>query len=159
MKARAKCMPWLQNIISESLFDEVHINSCCFHGAPQVLKLARNHLVDKGFILNPSSPKPEQEVANVEPLLLEIIPGKDVPLQKVTHQHHLTCEGCDRQIVRLATQELSQQMAVALERGWKEKVDESGVSGNYNFSYQNLLTIINTLKGNQQILRNDEFHF
>jgi Transposase protein len=99
---------------------------CCFHDAPHLLKLARNHLVDQGFILNPSSPKPEQEVACVEPLqqLLKIIPGRDVTMHKVT-QHHLSCEGCDRQIVRLAAQVLSQKTAVALLEAGKEKLIKS----------------------------------
>jgi hypothetical protein len=135
MKARAKCMPWLQKIISVS-FNDVQI-SCCFHGAPQLLKLARNYLVDQGFILNPSSPKPEQEVAIVEPLLqqlLENIPGRDVPdvpLQKVT-QHHLTCGGCDRRSIQLATKVLSQQTAVALEEAGKKKWKKSVVINTIN---------------------------
>jgi Transposase protein len=101
-------------------------NICCFHDAPHLLKLARNHLVDQGFILNPSLPKTRQEVACVEPLqqLIKIIPGRDVPIHKVT-QHHLTCEGCDRQIVRLATQVLSQKTAVALQEAGKEKLIKS----------------------------------
>jgi Transposase protein len=98
----------------------------CFHDAPHLLKLARNHLVDEGLILNPSHPKPEQLVACVEPLqqLIKVGLGNDLPPHKVT-QHHLSCKGCDRQIVRLAAQVLSQSTAVSLKIAAEDKVIKS----------------------------------
>jgi Transposase protein len=98
----------------------------CFHDAPHLLKLARNHLVDQGFILNPNSPQAQQEVACVEPLqqLIKIISGRDLPSHRVTHLH-LSCEGCDRQIVILAAQVLSQKTAVALEKAGNDKIIKS----------------------------------
>lgn len=94
----------------------------CFHDAPHLIKLSRNHVVDEGLILNPSVPKPQQMVACLEPLqqLIKIVPGRDVPQHKVT-QHHLSCVGCHRQIVRLATQVLSQTTAVSLEKAGRNK--------------------------------------
>lgn len=98
----------------------------CFHDPPHLLKLARNHMIDQGFILNPSSPKKEQEIVSSKPLeqLIRLAPGRDVPLHHVT-KRHLACAGCDRQIVKLASQVLSQKSAVALEEAGRTKLIKS----------------------------------
>lgn len=87
----------------------------CFHDPPHLLKLARNHLIDQGFVLNPEERGSEKQIACVEPLqqLVKLSPGRDVPLHSVT-QIHLVVHGSERQIVELAAQVLSQKTAVAI---------------------------------------------
>lgn len=98
----------------------------CFHDAPHLLKLARNHLLDEGLVLNPDNPSSSREEACLEPLLQLIngALGEDVSVHRLT-KFHLTCYGSDRQIVRLAAQVLSLRTAVALENAGRNNMIKS----------------------------------
>jgi hypothetical protein len=93
----------------------------CFHDAPHLLKLARNHLVDTGMTLNPNDPVTKQRHATKEPLLEMLNKSHLVEL----HGHnvlwkHLEARQCDRQNVKLAAQVLSNKTSVCLCEAKKE---------------------------------------
>lgn len=89
---------------------------------PHLLKLARNHLLDQGFILNPREPKKDHKIASVQPLeeLVKLAPGNDVPLHKLTRMH-LAVQGTERQVVKYAAQLLSHKTSVAVHDAGEKK--------------------------------------
>jgi Transposase protein len=93
----------------------------CFHDAPHLLKLARNHLIDHGMTLNPNDPVKKQNHATKEPLLEMINKSHLVEL----HGHnvlwkHIEARQCERQNVKLAAQVLSNKTSICLCEAKKE---------------------------------------
>lgn len=80
----------------------------CVPDAPHLIKLVRNWLLDTGFTFN-------NNVINKEPLeaLLKMMTTELNVCHKLSKEH-LTCEGPQRQKVKLATQLLSHTTATAL---------------------------------------------
>jgi len=80
----------------------------CVPDAPHLLKLTRNWLLDKGFYIN-------DKVINKEPLeALVTMMSTELSVCHKLSSDHLTCEGPQRQKVKLATQLLSHTTATAL---------------------------------------------
>lgn len=80
-----------------------------FSDAPHILKLVRNWFLDTGFRLN------DGKLIKKEPIkeLLEVTTSEVKVCHKLT-LNHITCEGPQRQRVRLASQLLSHSTASAL---------------------------------------------
>lgn len=93
----------------------------CFHDAPHLIKLARNHLIDHGMTLNPSDPARKQSHATKDPLIEMITLTRLVEL----HSHnllwkHIEAKQAARQNVGLASQVLSGKTSVCLSEGSKD---------------------------------------
>lgn len=95
-------------------------NISCFHDAPHLLKLARNHLVDHGMTLNPLDERKKQLHATKDPLVEMISKSKLVELygHNVLWKH-LEARQCDRQNVKLAAQVLSYKTYLCLREAAK----------------------------------------
>lgn len=87
----------------------------CFHDLPHMIKLCRNHLLDKGIFLSPT------EFASKDALqeLVEKSAGIDLLPHKMTLAH-LSVKGSDRQNVLKANQVLSNSTSRALIEGSKQ---------------------------------------
>jgi Transposase protein len=97
------------------------VKIACFHDSPHLVKLARNHLVDHGMTLNPTEPEAKQQHATKDPIVELLTKAHLVEL----HAHnmtwrHLEAKQCDRQIVRLAAQVLSNKTYVCICAAAKE---------------------------------------
>lgn len=87
----------------------------CIFDAPHLLKLGRNHLLDRGYDFAPGTGSPKR-VATVDPLFELIKLTKvDIPAHKVTLSH-LIVKGPDRQNVKLASQVCSGKTSLALDK-------------------------------------------
>jgi len=88
----------------------------CMFDAPHLLKLGRNHLLDKGYDLAPSGSGPSKQLATIDPLLELIkLTNVDIPAHRVTLSH-LMVKGPERQSVREAAQVLSRRSSLALDK-------------------------------------------
>lgn len=79
-----------------------------FADIPHLIKLARNHLLDKGFIIEGNTIK-----INIFEALLKISTSELTLAHKLTHQH-LNVKGSMRQRVRQAVQVLSNTLSKAI---------------------------------------------
>lgn len=93
----------------------------CFHDSPHLLKLARNHVVDHGMTLNPEEPTKNQIHATKGPLVELLTKAHLVELHAHNMQwKHLEARQCDRQVVRLAAQVLSNKTYVCISEASKD---------------------------------------
>jgi hypothetical protein len=92
---------------------------------PHLIKLARNHLFDQGFLLNPGAENGFL-IASKEPLkeLLELSTMLELQSHKFTWEHY-NAEGSDRQFVSFATQTLSSSVAACLREAAEKKLINS----------------------------------
>jgi hypothetical protein len=116
-------------VSEEQPFFQHPVTACkiaCFHDPPHLLKLARNHLFDDGFVLNPKQRQADQQIACMEPLdqLVKLAPGHDIPVHNITRLH-LAVQGTERQIVKLASQVLSNKSALAVHDAGKKQIIKS----------------------------------
>ena len=102
--------PWFINHMTG---DKIYV----FADTPHMVKLARNQLFDQSFHLNPQDPPASRKTASKEPLelLLQIDQLNELSPHCLTEKH-LSCKGCERQRVFLATQVLSNKTARALRK-------------------------------------------
>jgi len=78
--------------------------------APHILKLTRNWLLDTGFKIN-------DKIINKQPLnALVTLMSSELSVCHKLSKEHLTCEGPQRQKVKLATQLISHTTATALQK-------------------------------------------
>lgn len=116
-----------------------------FADVPHLLKLIRNWLIDKGFVLN------NGDIVNKEPL--EALLKMDSSELKVCHNLsdiHVSCRKFQRQNVRLAAQLLSYKTAQALKYfkpGTSEKLAED--TGNFIEVIDQWFDLLNTYRINR----------
>ena len=80
--------------------------------APHLIKLARNHLLDKGFFLPPDSDKHRATLNKADfQKLLDVNSGETYKTLFKLNQNHIDLVGHQKQRVRLATQLLSHSVA------------------------------------------------
>lgn len=91
----------------------------CLHDMPHIMKLCRNHLLDKGIELSPRSKPPLLAAKDALLELVEKAAGIDVLAQKLTLAH-LSVQGSDRQNVLKCTQVLSASTSRALLKGFQQ---------------------------------------